>query len=92
VRMVQTVAQASAARNVSRTVSDEVPAQPANGMMQWVVVTTWQDGQATRMVFATARVSNKALMVEQDGEGPASEQVPSYAAVPVRGGWLVIQL
>jgi hypothetical protein len=73
-------------------VSDEAPAQPANGTMQWVVVTTWQDGQATRMVFTTARVSNKAPMVEQDGAGPASEQVPSYAAVPVRGGWLVIQL
>jgi Zn-dependent protease with chaperone function len=80
------------ARIASRTVSDEAPAQPANGMMQWVVVTTWQDGQATRMVFTTARVSNKAPMVEQDGAGPASEQVPSYAAVPVRGGWLVIQL
>jgi hypothetical protein len=51
-------------------VSDEAPAQPANGTMQWVVVTTWQDGQATRMVFTTARVSNKAPMVEEDGEGP----------------------
>jgi hypothetical protein len=80
------------ARNASRMVSDEAPAQPANGTMQWVVVTTWQDGQATRMVFATARVSNKAPMVEEDGEGPSSEQAPSYAAVPVRGGWLVIQL
>jgi hypothetical protein len=73
-------------------VSDEAPAQPANGMMQWVVVTTWQDGQATRMVLPAARVSNKAPMVEGDGERPASEQAPSYAAVPVRGGWLVIQL
>jgi hypothetical protein len=80
------------ARNASRMVSDEAPAQPANGTMQWVVVTTWQDGQATRMVFTTARVSNKAPMVEEDGEGPSSEQAPSYAAVPVRGGWLVIQL
>jgi hypothetical protein len=80
------------ARNASRMVSDEAPAQPANGMVQWVVVTTWQDGQATRMVFATARVSNKVPTVEEDGEGPAFEQAPSYAAVPVRGGWLVIQL
>jgi hypothetical protein len=80
------------ARNPSRMVSDEAPAQPGNGMVQWVVVTTWQDGQATRMVFTTARVSNKAPMVEEDGEGPSSEQAPSYAAVPVRGGWLVIQL
>jgi hypothetical protein len=31
-------------------------------------------------------------MVEEDGEGPAFEQAPSYAAVSVRGGWLVIQL
>jgi hypothetical protein len=51
------------------------------------------------MVFATARVSNKAPVVEQDTdgvaseqEGPAYEQAPSYAAVPVRGGWLMIQL
>jgi hypothetical protein len=44
------------------------------------------------MVFATARVSNKAPMVEEDGEEPSSEQALSYAAVPVRGGWLVIQL
>jgi hypothetical protein len=59
---------------------------------QWVVVTTWQDGQAARMVFTTARVSNKAPTVEQDSERPAAERVPSFAAVPVRGGWLVIQL
>ena len=91
-RMVQVMAPILAARNPPRTVSDEAPAHPANGMVQWVVVTTWQDGQATRMMFTTARVSNQAPMVEQDGEGPASEQTPSYAAVPVRDGWLVFQL
>lgn len=92
VRMVQAMAPVPAARNRSRTVSDESPAQPANEMVQWVVVTTWQDGQATRMVFTTARVSNQAPGVGPDDEGPVSGEVPSYAAVPVRGGWLVIQL
>ena len=92
VRMVQAMAPVPAARDRSRTVSDESPAQPANEMVQWVVVTTWQDGQATRMVFTTARVSNQAPGVGPDDEGPGSGEVPSYAAVPVRGGWLVIQL
>jgi hypothetical protein len=100
-RMVQTSARLSGVRNPSRTISDVEPAQPANVMMQWVVVTAWQDGQATRMVFTTARTAAAGAAAQETTTDPgaaASEQMtpaeqgPSYAAVPVRGGWLVFQL
>jgi hypothetical protein len=98
-RMMQTAAPVSSARNRSRTISDAVPAQPADVVMQWVVVTAWQDGQGTRMVFTTARTSGAAGQETAadpaptpDGQARPSEQGPRYAAVPVRGGWLVFQL
>jgi hypothetical protein len=98
-RMMQTTAPVSSARNRSRTISDAVPAQPADVVMQWVVVTAWQDGEGTRMVFTTARTSGAAGQETAadpaptpDGQARPSEQGPRYAAVPVRGGWLVFQL
>ena len=72
--------------------------------MQWVVVTSWQDEDGSRMVLTTARTSNAdvrgdqtqvtgdAPELQQQQERPRSEQVHPYAAVPVRGGWLVFQL
>jgi hypothetical protein len=97
-RMVQTSAKASGARTSPRTVSDVEPSQPANGLTQWVVVATWQNGQAMRMVFTAAKTDDAAgprTAAESSAAGePASsaDQGPSYAAVPVRGGWLVFQL
>ena len=98
-RMMQTTAPVSSARNRSRTISDAVPAQPADVVMQWVVATAWQDGEGTRMVFTTARTSGAAGQETAadpaptpDGQARPSEQGPRYAAVPVRGGWLVFQL
>jgi hypothetical protein len=97
-RMMQTTVPVSSARNRSRTISDAVPAQPADVVMQWVVVTAWQDGQGTRMVFTTERTSSAARPAAADSTPTAGEQVrPSeqgsrYAAVPVRGGWIVFQL
>src|ERR1035437_2963081 len=56
------------------------------------------------MVLTTARTSNAdvrgdqtqatgdAPELQQQQERPRSEQVHLYAAVPVRGGWLVFQL
>ena len=67
--------------------------------MQWVVVTAWQDGQETRMVFTTARTSSAAGQAASSDPAPTageqvrpSEQGPRFAAVPVRGGWIVFQL
>ncbi len=95
-RMMQTTAAVSSARNRSRTISDAVPAQPTDVVVQWVVVTAWQDGEGTRMVFTTARTSGAAgqetAADPADGQARPSEQGPRYAAVPVRGGWLVFQL
>jgi hypothetical protein len=98
-RMVQTAAPVSGERTGLRMISDAVPAQPANGVTQWVVVTTWQGGVGTRMVFTTTRMPG----ADEQGTGarPGSTtseqdmptgQGPRYAAVPVRGGWLVFQL
>lgn len=98
VRMVQTVAPVS--QHGPTSVSEKAPAQPANLLMQWVVVTTWQDGNGTRMVMTTASlppVAGSAVPMQQAqaaGRQPAAAQqvYPAYAAVPVRGGWLVFQL
>jgi beta-lactamase regulating signal transducer with metallopeptidase domain len=97
-RMVQTAARVSGERREVRTISDTVPAQPANGVTQWVVVTTWQGGVGTRMVFTTAGMAGADEQETGTGSAAGNEQaapsrtVPRYAAVPVRGGWLVFQL
>ena len=59
---------------------------------QWTMVTQFHDG--SRMVLTTAQVSSSAPRVGQDSDTPtpAQQNVHPYAAVPVRGGWLVFQL
>ncbi len=59
---------------------------------QWTIVTQFHDG--SRMVLTTAQVSSSAPRIEQDSDAqaPAQQDVHPYAAVPVRGGWLVFQL
>ena len=95
-RMVQTAAPVSGAWNGARTISDAVPAQPANVVTQWVMVTTWQNGQATRIVFTTASATGQETAadpgVTASEQAAPLEQGPRYAAVPVRGGWIVFQL
>jgi Zn-dependent protease with chaperone function len=80
--------------------------QAARVVQQWVVVTEWrsEDGsslsQTSRMVMTTAATENPAaranrLQSDMDPAPemqPEQEQVHRYAAVPVRGGWLVFQL
>jgi hypothetical protein len=60
---------------------------------QWVTVTQWRDGDGTRMVMTTARQvmsgADEKTPVMQDS---APQSMAPYAAVPVRGGWLVFQL
>jgi hypothetical protein len=47
---------------------------------RWVVLTSWEEQERPRMMFAVT-------------EGPEGRVIStSYAAVPVAGGWLVIQL
>jgi hypothetical protein len=103
-RMIRTMAPDSGSRARSKSISDVEPSRPAVGVMQWVVVTSWQDEDGSRMVLTTARTSNAdvrgdqtqvtgdAPELQQQQERPRSEQVHPYAAVPVRGGWLVFQL
>ena len=65
-------------------------------MTQRTVVTLWRDG--SRTVLTTARVSSAAPQKQQDTDAPQAQatepqqQAPRYAAVQVRGGWLVFQL
>ena len=103
-RTIRTMAPDSGSRARSKSISDVEPSRPAVGVMQWVVVTSWQDEDGSRMVLTTARTSNAdvrgdqtqatgdAPELQQQQERPRSEQVHPYAAVPVRGGWLVFQL
>jgi len=68
-------------------------------VVQWVVVTSWRGDDGSRVVLTTLRT---ASMPSADGVVPdrststnargPQDQVHPYAAVPVRDGWLVIQL
>jgi hypothetical protein len=86
-RVVRAVAEG---RKVSRSI--DAPLSEEVVVTQWVVVTSWQSSDGARMVRTIAGVSDGT-----QGAGPArqswpSEEVYPYAAVPVRGGWLVFQL
>ena len=59
-------------------------------MMQWVVVTSWEDADGSRMVLTTAVPNGSARQTPETQS--ESQQVHPYAAVPVRDGWLVFQL
>ena len=98
-RMVQARASVSGVQHQPKTFSDAAPVLPANVVTQWVVVTTWQNGVGTRTVFATERSTSVAGQTAAavsapvaGDQGASSVQEPRYAAVPVRGGWLVFQL
>jgi hypothetical protein len=60
-------------------------------LAQWVVVTAWQGDDGSRMVLTTVQTASPhgaaATNVLQQ-----QDQVHRYAAVPVRDGWLLIQL
>ena len=67
--------------------------------VRWVVVTSWDGADGSRMVLTTASVPATAARDDEQPQPLAEEQSPQppsqvhpYAAVPVRGGWLVIQL
>ena len=63
------------------------------GQVQWVVVTSWEGMDGARLVLTTASASAPAANPEAAEMQPeGSQQVHRYAAVPVRGGWLVFQL
>jgi hypothetical protein len=72
--------------------------QSARMVQQWVVVTEWQGEDGSRMVMTTATTSNPAARASRmrsdvdPAAQPDQEEVHGYAAVPVRGGWLVFQL
>ena len=104
VRMLQTSSPDSQVRSHIRAISDVEPSQPAVGIMQWVTVTAWQSGDGSRVVLTTARTRTLPREVSDTpaatGDAPELEQQPDarpdqvhpYAAVPVRGGWLILQL
>jgi beta-lactamase regulating signal transducer with metallopeptidase domain len=100
VRMIRTAASDSGSRGRSKLTSDVDPSQPAVGVRQWVVVTAWQGEDGSRMVLTTATTSEPgrdSSDAPATGDAPElrqqrTQQVLPYAAVPVRGGWLVFQL
>jgi Zn-dependent protease with chaperone function len=67
-------------------------------VVQWLVVAWWQGADGARLVLTTATTENPAARAQRTQSDFAplpeqdSEQVHPYAAVPVRGGWLVFQL
>jgi hypothetical protein len=54
-----------------------------------LVLSSWEQQVRPRMVFA---VSEKSLVPQESEEFRGRVIFTSYAAVPVAGGWLVIQL
>lgn len=70
--------------------------QTGDAAVEWVVMTSWQGADGSQIVLTMASNLNargKAVrhQVLSDTE-PSAYQVYPYAAVPVRGGWLVFQL
>jgi hypothetical protein len=69
-------------------------------VQRWLVVTTsWVGADGSRLILTTATTSNSAPESSNPDAGGAQLQpdaapqpVHPYAAVPVRGGWLVFQL
>jgi beta-lactamase regulating signal transducer with metallopeptidase domain len=105
VRMVQTSADSRSRGRTTKAISDVEPSQPATGAMEWLVVTSsWQGADGSRMVLTTARSSGLPKELSDapasTGDAPELEQRPQassdevhpYAAVPVRGGWLILKL
>jgi Zn-dependent protease with chaperone function len=75
------------------------PQQQRAGRVEWVMVTSWQAEDGSRMVLTTATSSNQALRPASDANAIEPQRRldhvasrPFYAAVPVQGGWLVFQL
>ena len=77
-------------------------------VVQWVVVTAWRGEDGSHMVLTTASLpaslsdrtgqpvaAGKSTPAGDEAGSPGvgqSEDFHPYAAVPVRGGWLVFQL
>jgi hypothetical protein len=63
---------------------------------EWVVMTSWRGDDGSRVVLTTVETSRPASDAQDRSMGTAAASpqnlVHPYAAVPVRDGWLVIQL
>jgi len=71
-----------------------VASEPRAG--NWVMVTTWDGAEVSRVVLTSSEAPDVGSAARQE-QVPAERRVYEqriyrYAAVPVRGGWLVIQL
>ena len=85
------------AKNVAELRRQQDDAQTADdAVVQWVVVTSWQREDGARMVLTSAQSADAGghVVRTQSLSQSAPEQIQNrpYAAVPVRGGWLVFQL
>jgi BlaR1 peptidase M56 len=93
-RLLDGLARLSGQPHAVATKAEQQPTR----VMQWVVVTEWQGSDGARMVLTTATTENPAVKGQRVQSDTAtapeqdSEQVHPYAAVLVRGGWLVFQL
>lgn len=80
-------------RLVRTAVAQAQASQEADGVVtRWVVVTSWRDADGSRVVLTTSDVSSGAAGQTPTAQPGDLQEVYPYAAVPVRGGWLVFQL
>jgi beta-lactamase regulating signal transducer with metallopeptidase domain len=83
-------------RDVPSDGLDQADSARRDSVAAWIVVTSWRGEQRAQVVFATEDTSadtrgDTSPRPISDEQAPA-EQVHPYAAVPLRGGWLVFQL
>jgi beta-lactamase regulating signal transducer with metallopeptidase domain len=84
--------QASTAKPVRRNAALR-GAKRQNAMRQqaWIVMTEWSDmDMAPQLVFTVAQstgTSHKQTSLNRDGENR-----PSYAAIPIPNGWLIVEI
>jgi hypothetical protein len=85
----------NASPRIVRTAATDATREQGGDVLiaQWTVVTSWRSEDGSRAVMTSSRViQSDAPAGEQEVQAPPAQEMHPYAAVPVRGGWLVFQL
>ncbi|HEV2620402.1 MAG TPA: M56 family metallopeptidase, partial [Acidobacteriaceae bacterium] len=94
-RTIELATQPAQGQDDDPSVSNAIAPAADRAVVQWLVVTSWREQDGSRLTLTTfhsVRTTAEAAPASGNQSLPAQDQVHPFAAVPVRGGWLVIQL
>ena len=80
-----------AGHGAPRAVTASTPRLPEERVEGYLVVASWSGADGSRLVMTTVKTSSEAAS-QDEAQQTSQDQDHRYAAVPVRGGWLVFQL